>query len=217
MTRFASVVFDVDSTLSSIEGIDWLAAQRGPEIAQRCESLTAEAMAGALPLEAVYLQRLAAIRPTAAELQALGAEYCRTVQPGAAELIAALQAQGVRVHLVSGGLRAALLPLAAQLGVPATALHAVEVAPDDEGCLTLLDGDQPLATQRGKPHVVHYLALPAPIAMIGDGSTDAAVRDVAHCTFIAYTGVARRAAVVEKAAAEAPSFDALAALLFTTS
>ena len=33
--RYRSVILDVDSTLCAIEGIDWLAAQRGPEVAAR--------------------------------------------------------------------------------------------------------------------------------------------------------------------------------------
>ena len=32
---FASVVLDVDSTLCGVEGIDWLAQRRGPEVATR--------------------------------------------------------------------------------------------------------------------------------------------------------------------------------------
>ncbi len=44
--RFKTVIFDVDSTLAAIEGIDWLAALRGPAIALESEQLTAQAMAG---------------------------------------------------------------------------------------------------------------------------------------------------------------------------
>jgi len=212
--RFRSVVFDVDSTLSALEGIDWLAALRGPEVAAESEALTARAMAGELPIEAVYTHRLARIRPTAAELAALGTAYVDRVQPGARELIAALHAAGTRVYLVSGGLRAAILPLASHLGVAPIRVHAVELAPDADGTLSLLDGEQPLATQRGKPHIVRYLALQPPIAMIGDGSTDAAVRTVTDVTFIAYTGVAVRPHVVAQAALQADSCVALAAHLF---
>ena len=215
--RFQSVVFDVDSTLSALEGIDWLAARRSPEVARESEALTARAMAGELPIEAVYSQRLARIRPTAHELAALGTAYIEHVQPGARELIAALHGAGTRVYLVSGGLRAAILPLATHLGVAPIRVHAVELAPDADGTLSRLEGEQPLATQRGKPHIVRYLALRPPIAMIGDGSTDAAVRTVANVTFIAYTGVAFRPPVVAQAELQADSCVALARHLFADS
>ncbi len=211
--RFATVIFDVDSTLAAIEGIDWLAALRGPEVAQACADLTARAMAGEMPIEAVYVQRLRSIAPTSSELEALGDAYRRAVQPGAVELVEALRKAGCEVHMMSGGLRAALLPLAYDLGIPPQRLHAVSLVADDAGHYVALDGRQPLATQQGKAIVLSDLALPRPSVMIGDGSTDAAARGVTD-GFIAYTGVARRPTVVAVADAEAHDFAALHSLLF---
>lgn len=211
--RFKTVVFDVDSTLADIEGIDWLATLRGPEVAAESEALTARAMAGELPIEAVYTTRLQRIRPTGAELIALADVYISTMQPGVREMVAQLHAARVHVHLVSGGLRPSIMPMALMLGVPAAHVHAVSLAPDVDGTFSVLDGEQPLATQQGKPRVVQQLALRTPIAMVGDGSTDAAVRGVVD-RFFAYTGVARREKVVAVADAEANSFDALYPLLF---
>ena len=211
--RFNSVIFDVDSTVCSIEGIDWLAARRDPEIARESESLTARAMAGDIPIEAVYTQRLARIRPTAGELISLAEAYRESLQPGAQEMITRLQRAGCQVHLLSGGLRVAIVPIALQLGVPTDRVHAVSLTRDTDGTMSLLDGDQPLATQRGKPLIVARLALRTPTVMIGDGSTDAAVRGVVT-GFIAYTGVARRENVVAVADAVADSFAALYPLLF---
>ena len=213
---FKTVVFDVDSTLADIEGIDWLATLRDPEIARESEELTTRAMAGEMPIEAVYTRRLSRIRPTAEELVALADAYQQTLQAGAKCLIGALHGAGVQVHLLSGGLRASILPLAVELGVRAERVHAVSLVlePADH-TFSLLDGDQPLATQLGKPLTVQRLQLPRPIAMVGDGSTDAAVRGVVD-HFFAYTGVARREKVVAVADAEANSFDALYDLLFAS-
>ncbi len=211
--RFRSVILDVDSTVCDIEGIDWLAARRDPETARESEALTAQAMAGEIPIEAVYTRRLQRIRPTDDELLALAHAYRAALQPGATELIAALQRAGVQVHLLSGGLRRAIAPVAEQLGLPTDRVHAVALARDTDGTMSLLDGDQPLATQRGKPLIVQQLALATPSVMIGDGSTDAAVRGVVT-NFIAYTGVAHREHVVAVADAVADSFAALYPLLF---
>jgi len=213
LPRFKSVIFDVDSTLSSLEGIDWLASLRDPDVARESEELTARAMAGEMPIEAVYTRRLERIRPTGDELLRLADAYRQTVQPGALELIGELHAARVHVHLLSGGLRPAIVPLALQLGVPVDCVHAVSLTQAEDGTYSRLDGDQPLATQQGKPLTVQRLQLRAPVAMIGDGSTDAAVRGVVD-RFFAYTGVARREKVVAVADAEAPTFAALRDLLF---
>ena len=210
---FASVVFDVDSTLAALEGIDWLAALRSEAVASACADLTARAMAGEIPLEEVYELRLRAISPTVAEIAALGEAYRHAVQPGAAGLIDALRAAGCEIHMLSGGLRSALLPLARDLGVAPNRVHAVSLVANELGHLVSLDGTQPLATQQGKPLVLSTLKLPRPSVMIGDGATDAAARGVVD-SFIAYTGVARRPAVVELADAEASDFAALHDLLF---
>jgi phosphoserine phosphatase len=213
--RFKTVVFDVDSTLAIIEGIDWLATLRDEATARESEALTNQAMAGELPIDAVYTRRLAAIRPTGAELLMLGDAYRETIVPGMTELVRALLDAGVHVHMLSGGLRASIIPLALYLGVAADRVHAVSLARDEDGTFSLLDGEQRLATQQGKPQVVHALQLRGPVAMVGDGSTDAAVRGVVDA-FFAFTAVARREKVVAVADAEANSVDALYALLFET-
>jgi phosphoserine phosphatase len=211
--RYRSVVFDADSTLVSIEGIDWLGAQRGDDVGAAVQALTDRAMAGDISLEQVYLSRLGAIRPTRRELKLLGDAYIAAVEPGAHELFAALRQHHVHVAIVSGGLRDALLPLASSLGVAASSVFAVDVTFNTLGEYVSLAGHQPLSQQSGKPRVVRELALTRPSAMIGDGSTDAAVRGTTD-VFIAYTRVARRPLVVARADAEARNFAELTALLF---
>lgn len=214
--RYASVVFDADSTLANIEGIDWLGALRGPAVGQAIQDLTNRAMAGELPLEQVYAARLDTIRPTLGEIELLGAAYVAAVEPGAVELMTALRAAHVHVAIVSGGLRSALLPLGGLLGVPAQAVHGVDIVHDARGLYVSLAPSQPLSRQDGKPRVVRALGLAPRSVMVGDGSTDAAVRGETNA-FIAYTRVARRPLVVASADAEARNFTELHTLLFETS
>ncbi|MBL0939025.1 MAG: HAD-IB family phosphatase [Gemmatimonadaceae bacterium] len=211
--KFKTVVFDVDSTVASIEGIDWLATLRDAEVAEESERLTAQAMAGEIPIEAAYLRRLERIRPAASELMMLADAYQQSVLPGMRDLISTLHRARVHVHLLSGGLRASIVPMALHLGVPVDRVHAVSLARSEDGTFSMLDGEQPLATQRGKPLIVQRLQLRKAVAMVGDGSTDAAVRGVVDA-FFAFTAVARRENVVKVADAEASSVDALYPLLF---
>jgi len=62
-----------------------------------------------------------------------------------------------------------------------------------------------LARSGGKPQVVAALALPGPVLAVGDGATDAELTSVVD-RFFAFTGVARRDAVVARAAGEVQSF-----------
>lgn len=214
MTKFRSIVLDVDSTLSGLEGIDWLAARRGRKVAAESLALTTRAMAGEIPIEQVYGLRMEAVRPTAAELADLGEAYCDAVAPGAREAIAAFRAAGIEVHAVSGGIRQAILPFAAWLGLEDTRVHAVAVRTDSVGGYAGWDTSSPLATSTGKPQVVRALALPTPLLAVGDGATDLAIRE-AGATFAAFTGFVTRASVVAQADLVVPSFSQLIPLVLT--
>jgi phosphoserine phosphatase len=209
---YASVVLDVDSTLCGIEGIDWLAARRGPQAGARIAELTDRAMNGDLALDAVYGERLGAVRPTRGDLAALAAAYESALAPGAADAIARMRAAGRRIVLVSGGLRNAILPVARGLGIDETDVHAVNVLVDDAGEYETYDAHSPMTTAEGKRAVVAALDLPRRLAAVGDGATDLAIRPVADA-FFAFTGYVRREPVVAGADAVVETFDQLVELV----
>ena len=212
--RFASVVLDVDSTLSDIEGIDWLAARRTPELAERVRDLTTRAMAGEIPIEEVFASRLEAVAPSRAELAALGAAYIACVEPGAKGALLALGQAGIRVELVSAGLRPAVSVLADHLKLSDTQVNAVGVQFDASGNFADFDRTSPLARSHGKADLVRSRALPRPILAVGDGITDLEMKTAgAVDAFAAYTGFVHRSTVVERADHVVESFDAVRALV----
>ena len=209
---YSSVVLDVDSTLCGIEGIDWLAARRGPEAGVRIAELTDRAMNGELALDDVYGERLGVVRPTRSDLDALASAYEGALAPGAAEAIARMRAAGRRIVLVSGGIRNAILPVARRLGIDDTDVHAVNVLVDTAGEYETYDAHSPMTTAEGKRSVVESLRLPRRLVAVGDGATDLAIRPVADA-FIAFTGYVRREPVVAGADAVVESFDQLVELV----
>ncbi len=213
--RFAAVVLDVDSTLVSIEGVDWLATRKGATAADEVAALTECAMAGTIPLDAVYGRRMAIVRPTRGDLEALAVAYEAALAPGAREAVRALLEAGVRVVLVSGGLRQAIAPLAVALGIGDDGLRAVGVTLAPDGSFTSFERTSPLVTHRGKLDVVRALGLPRPILGVGDGSTDIAMRPAVDA-FAAFTGFVSRPAVVKKADHRLASFTELTTLVLGT-
>lgn len=203
--RFASVVLDVDSTLCGLEGMDWLAARRGAGMAAEVAALTTRAMAGDIRLEDVYATRMDLIRPDADDIAALANAYRRALAIDAADTVRALRSAGVQLHLVSGGLRPAILPLSRDLGFLAGEVHAVSVMLDQHGRYLDFDRTSPLITAAGKCEIVAALALPKPRLAVGDGSTDAALTAVTE-SFILFTAFVRRAPVAHLAPHECHSF-----------
>jgi HAD superfamily phosphoserine phosphatase-like hydrolase len=208
MPRFRSVVFDADSTLAGIEGVDWLARARGGDVAHDVAALTRRAMDGEIPLEDVYALRLERIAPTRAELDALGTAYVEAAAPGAQAALAALRTAGLALYIVSGGIREALLPLARHLGVDEERVHAVPLRMDRDGRYLGMDPSL-LARSGGKATVVAGLALTRPALAVGDGVTDLEMRPQVDA-FVAFTGFVRRAPVVVGADQETRDFPTLA-------
>jgi phosphoserine phosphatase len=196
--RFATVILDADSTLSGIEGIDWLAAQRGPAVERAVREHTDAAMRGEIPLEAVYGARLNSVQPTADDILALGDAYCATVAPDAVRVLREGREAGIRWIIVSGGLRQALLPLGELLGVPAEDLHAVDIRFTRDGSYAGFDEGSPLTRAGGKPALVSRLTVQHPALAVGDGQTDAELRAVVD-EFWAYAGFVERPSVVARA------------------
>lgn len=212
MSRFNSIVFDVDSTLSAVEGIDWLASQRGPEIAAWSAGLTERAMEGEIPIEAVYVERMRIVKPTLAEIQQLGNVYVERIAAGAVETIAALRAHNIEVIMISGGLREAILPLARELGVDEENVYAVSVFFDEQGKYAGFDDASLLTRQTGKRTTVGQMDLQGPILAVGDGMTDCEIKPVVQ-GFAAFTGFTRREAVIERADYVIENFDQLRDLI----
>lgn len=194
---FDIVCFDCDSTLSRIEGFDELARRAGVE--KEVEPLTAAAMAGTLSLDAVYAERLSMIHPDRASIAWLGTRYVEEMVPGALETIAALNRAGTSVHIVSGGLRPALEPLARVLDIPPSHVHAVDMIFQDDGTYGDFDRGSPLIHPDGKALVCRLLAKRrSSVALVGDGATDLAARE-SGVFVVGFGGVARRERLVEEA------------------
>lgn len=193
--KYRFVFFDVDSTLVTIEGIDVL-ANGNPEIVR----LTEAAMNGEIPLDEVYGRRLDVIRPSRADVDALGARYVASVTDGAEETIATLQRAGADVHLVTAGIAQAIAPLAEKLNIAPRAVHAVALQFEDDGSYRDFDRRSFLTRNGGKELVVHSILARAKggSAFIGDGVSDLETKPVVSL-FIGFGGVHTRARVKENA------------------
>ncbi|MEM9591147.1 MAG: HAD-IB family phosphatase [Pseudomonadota bacterium] len=192
------VCFDCDSTLSRVEGIDELARRAGVE--DDVAPLTEAAMTGELALDAVYGQRLDLVRPDRAAIEWLANLYTEEMVLGAPEAIESLHQAGKAVHIVSGGLRQAILPLAASLQVSAERVHAVDVVFNSDGTYAGFDKASPLARPGGKAEVCRILSSTGhALALVGDGATDIEAR-AAGAWVVGFGGVVVRDNV--KAAAD---------------
>lgn len=194
---FDVICFDCDSTLSKIEGIDELARRVG--MGEEMSRLTDAAMNGLVPLEAVHAQRLALIRPDIDSINWLAGLYIEEIVDGVKEVFTSLAAQNKEVHIISGGLFQAILPLAKYLGLPESHVHAVDIYFNEDGSYQNYDQSSPLARTGGKAEICRRLIKSQDsLVMIGDGKTDMEARQAGACV-IGFGGVVDRPVVRELA------------------
>lgn len=189
-----SVVFDCDSTLADIEGIDELAGDLIGEI----QALTTAAMEGRVPLEEVYGRRLEILRPTRDRVDAIGDLYVQRLVPDARETVGALLWLGKDVRVISGGLLPPVLAAATALGIPAASVAAVRIDFAVDGTYAGFDAASPLARSGGKLGVLNSWSLARPSMLVGDGATDLEA-SAGVDAFAAYMGVAFRPGIAAKA------------------
>ena len=171
------LLFDCDSTLSAIEGIDELGRLRGPEVFKAVEEMTTKAMDGSTPMESIFAKRLDMIKPTLKELESIGQKYIQEVEPTALDTIKKLKANGWTVIIVSGGFTQAIRPLAQYLGIER--VEAVELRFNADGSYAGYVESCPTAKSKGKNVVALKLRdefKAYQTVLVGDGASDLEVK-----------------------------------------
>lgn len=189
------VVFDCDSTLSAVEGIDELALIRGEETFKACEQMTLDAMEGLIPLESVFAKRLDLIKPTRNEVERLGLRYIETVEPTAKVALLELKKMGWTPAILSGGFTQAIQPLADYLEVEL--VEAVSLNFNEQGDYLSFDLTAPTARSGGKPAALAKWRKDFSckrIVMVGDGSSDLETQGTADL-FVGFGRYVRRTKV----------------------
>lgn len=211
------ILFDCDSTLSRIEGVDEMARLRGPEVYREIEEMTRLAMEGEIGLDEIFGRRLECVRPTEQETAVIGQKYIDTVEPHARTVVRRLREEGWQVGILSGGYRQAIRPLADFLGIER--VEAVDLFfAEDGGAYRTFDQDYPTTRNGGKSEVVQRMREEDGfdvVVMVGDGVSDLETKEVVDL-FIGFGGFAAREAVRKAADRFVVSLDELPDLLAVT-
>ncbi len=207
------VVFDCDSTLSAIEGIDELARLRGPETFEEIEALTNAAMNGDVAIDEIFARRLEIIRPSEGACREVGQMYIEQIEPTAEATLEKLRAAGWTPAIVSGGFTQVIEPLAHYLGI--ARVEAVPLKFNADGSYAGFDASAPPTRNGGKPEIITTLKTeyqPERIVMVGDGISDLETQSEVD-QFIGFGRYAERERVAAEATHFIKSLDALPELL----
>lgn len=197
MKKIDIIIFDVDSTLAVIEGLDWLAEKKGRK--SEVSGFTKRSMEGLMGFREAMEKKMKIISPARRDLTALGEKYCQSLTPGAEDVIRFLHKLDKQVWLLTGNFQPAVGILAKKLGVPAARILCNEVYFDSLGNYAGFNSGNKLARNNGKAETIKELfSDKKKVAFIGDSVTDLEAKEYVRM-FIGFGGVAERKAVREKA------------------
>lgn len=209
-----TLIFDFDSTLVEFETLEVLAdlcLADAPDSAERraqVAALTERAMTGQIAFADALRQRLALLPLTRDHVRAAADRAPARLSPSVARNLETLRRHAGRLVIVSGGLREVIAPVADLLGVPADRVLALDLTYDETGRVTGVADGNPILEPQGKALAIRGLNLSGPVAMVGDGWTDAEVKAAgAADRFYAFTEIVRRDRVVAAADVEARTLD----------
>lgn len=191
-----AVVLQVDGTISSIDGLAWLAARRDDDTGARLAALQQEAAAQRWGWADLTRARLKLLRPRRAEVNELGAAYLTALVPGAVDGAQTLRRAGVAVSLASDLAAEALFGVATALGVSPNELYAPRLRFDALGAYVGCDlnaarmGDATDAT--GSPTE----SSTSRTMFVGTGRSAAFAPRQAD-DFVAFTGVVAREGITD--------------------
>ncbi|MGX4640281.1 phosphoserine phosphatase SerB [Massilia sp. SYSU DXS3249] len=178
LADFRLVAMDMDSTLITIECIDEIADMQG--LKAEVSEITEAAMRGELDFAASLTRRVALLAGLeASALERVYEERLR-LSPGAVEMLAAVQAAGLKTLLVSGGFTFFTDRLKTRLGLDYTHANLLEV---EDGRLTgrvtggIVDAEEKMRTVQ---RVCAELCIDTRQAIVmGDGANDLRMMSVA--------------------------------------
>lgn len=211
VSKFDTIIFDLDSTLVTIEGLEWLAEQER----KTTLPLISAALEGKVPLATAFEKEMTVIAPQYKDMLALGRKYQESLIEDASEVIDALQTLGKEVWLVTNNFHPAIDIIANSLNIPLSHVFGSTLYFGNTGGYLGFDAKSPLVRNGGKAEVIRS-NIPASkkVVFIGDGIPDLEVKPVVDL-FVGYGGVVTRPVVKKQSHVflESPNLTPLLSIL----
>jgi len=207
-------VFDFDSTLTKVEGLDVLAEitlannPKKDEILQEIVDITNLGIDGDISFTESLERRIKLLGATKADLAVLVEELKKYISDSIKRNKGFFINNSEDIYVISAGFKEFIVPVVADYNIPAERVFANTFEFDGDNRIVGFDKENPLSVTNGKIKCLGDLNLEGEVQMIGDGYSDYVTREagVAH-KFFAYTENVTRAKTVKYADHITPSLD----------
>ena len=214
MNNHWSMVLDFDSTIVSIETLDYIAEislkddSKRNEVLKKIKNLTDAGMAGEISFESSLKKRLDLLNLNYSHIIEISKSIQSFITPSILNNTDWIKENADRIYIFSGGFKEIIRDVVTKLDLHEEHIFANEFIYDNEGNILGVDMDNPFSQSNGKIIQADLLKMASPLIVVGDGNTDAEMKKLdINVSFIAFTENVFRESVVKKADIVAESFD----------
>ncbi|MBI88721.1 MAG: hypothetical protein CMG60_01430 [Candidatus Marinimicrobia bacterium] len=208
-----SLILDFDSTIITKESFDVLSEiilsknLNSDKITYKIKELTRLGMEGEITFQESLTRRLELLNLTQEYIAELSRLVLTMVSPSFCNKEKWFRENADDIFIFSGGFRDVVTPVAKILGMRSENIYANDLIFKD-GNFQGIDDNNPLSKSCGKLNLAKLLKLNTEIIMVGDGITDAEVKQLdKEVTFFAFTENVHRETVINIADYVADDFN----------
>ncbi len=211
--KYKSIIFDFDSTIVSIEGLEFLAEvslANNPNkeiIFKKIKRITNLSMNGKIKFDKSLSERVNMLSPTRSQALQAGTQIAKLISKSFLKNKKFFSKYAENIYVISGGFEELIIPSTEKLGILKNKVFANQFIFNDHDKVIGLDSSRLTSKHLGKVKQLKALHLPIPAVIIGDGYTDYEVKERGVVQdFIVYTEHAKRDNVVQNADFRAKTF-----------
>jgi D-3-phosphoglycerate dehydrogenase / 2-oxoglutarate reductase len=198
-------IFDAESTLWGLEGLYELAkiflngSSLAPCILEKIECVCRRGMNGEINFKESLSERMKLIGASRSDVLCLAEKFKDSLAPSVRAYAGFFRKNREDIFLISGGFKDFIAPAAIKLGIKPDHIFANTFEYNGEN-ISGFDQSNPLCQDGGKVEVVKDLGLFGKTIIVGDGTSEAKVRDAGLAQeFWAYVEVVRNESAIKVA------------------
>ncbi|WP_339837705.1 phosphoglycerate dehydrogenase [uncultured Maribacter sp.] len=207
-------VFDFDSTLTRVEGLDVLAEMTlqgrsdKDEIIKEIQKITNLGIDGDISFTESLERRIKLLHATKGDLEGLVKELRSKISKSIESNKEFFQKYADDIYVISCGFKEFIDPIVKEYNIPSDRVYANTFKFDEEGNIIGFDENNVLSQHNGKIDCLRQMNLDGEVQVIGDGYSDYVMREagIAH-KFFAYTENVHREKAANNADYVTPSLD----------
>lgn len=187
-------VFDFDSTLTSVEGLDVLAEislegkPEREEVVKKIQEITDLGIDGDISFTESLKRRIALLKANKDDLNKLIDLLKSKLSSSVEANKAFFEEYKDQIYVISCGFKEFIVPIVEELGITEDRVYANTFEFDENGVIIGFDSSNPLSQHNGKVNCLKLAGLDGEIQIIGDGYSDYVMRKEGVADkFFAYT------------------------------